>query len=338
MTKSDKSPTLLDVAKRAGVSKSTVSRVLNDHRYVSHASRESVIQAVLELGYQVNSMARSLRTQRSMTVGFVVPSLRNDVYAALAEGASKVLETTNRTLLVSISGNDAQMEYNAIQHLLARSVEGLILTLADERPREVVNLLRQTTTPVVLVDRNMPGVANADRILVDHEISVTTAALRLKDLGHTRVALMVPPASIRPGIEVSKAFTAVFPEAQVIHGPLIFEHGRSVLRELLDSPEAPTALLVAGTQVFAGAMRAIRDSEYRVPRDISIIAYDESAFSQLLTPGIDTITRDVLGIGTMAGQLLLSRLDEGRVGPVEVSIPTRYIVRESVGPPKSGAS
>lgn len=330
-----KNPTLLDVAERAGVSKSTASRVLNDDRYVSHASRESVMQAVVELGYKPNSLARSLRTQRSMTVGFVVPSLRNDVYAALAEGASKVLETTDRTLLVSISGNDAHLEYNAIQHLLARNVEGLILTLADERSREVAGLLKNSTTPQVLVDRQVPGVTNADRILVDHETSVTKAARRLKDLGHTQVALMTPPVTIRPGQEVTRAFIAIFPDAEVVHGPLVFEHGRSVVARLLESEFPPTGILVAGTHVFAGAMMAIRDADLRIPDDISIIAYDESAFSQLLSPGIDAITRDILGIGTMAGQLLLSRLDEGRTDTVEVSISTHYVERESVAPPKN---
>lgn len=328
----DKIPTLLDVAERAGVSKSTVSRVLNDHRYVSPASRESVLQAVMELGYRPNSFARSLRTQRSLTVGFVVPSLRNDVYAALAEGASKVLEPTNRTLLVSISGNDARLEFNAIQHLIARNVEGLILTLADERSREVVRLLRESATPIVLVDRDVPSVSGADRIMVD-QTSVTDAARNLEALGHTRVALLTPPEAIRPGREVTRAFREVYSDAEVIHGPLEFEHGRSAVESLLASKDPPTALLVAGTQVFAGAMKAIRDAGLAIPEDISIIGYDESVFSQLVSPGIDTITRDILGIGTLAGQLLLSRLDEGRTDPVEVSIATRYIKRYSVGSP-----
>lgn len=329
-------PTLPDVAKAAGVSPATVSRVLNGKDYVKESKRIAVTQAMEQLGYRPNQIAQSLRTQRTLTVGFVVPNFTNEIYAALAEGAAQVLEPTGRTLLVSTAGVDGHRQTTVVRNLIHRDVEGLILSLADEAAEPVIALLAAADVPMVLVDRDAPSVVGADRVLVDHS-GVTAAAEELRGLGHRQVLLLAPPEVIRPGREVATAFRSVFPEGRVEHVPLTYDAGLAVIEDALaaDADTRPTGIIVCGTNVLVGVMTAIRQRGLRVPTDISLIGYDESAVSHLYEPEIDTISRDTVGMGVAAAELLLSRIDDGRDEPAVTEIRSQYLRASSVGRPPS---
>lgn len=334
MSRGTRRPTLRDVAREAGVSKSTVSRVVNGEAYVIEAKQNAVVEAMERLGYSPNPIAKSLRTQRTWTVGFVVPNFVNEIYASLAEGAAQVLEPTGRTLLVSTAGVDGHRQLEVLRHLIHRDVEGLILSLADESERPVVELLAAADVPIVLVDRDAPAVVRADRVLVDHS-AVATAAAELRSLGHRRVMVVAPPEVTRPGREVAGAFCSVFPDAQVRHVPLTYDAGIETMRAALagDPGERPTALVVSGTNVLVGIMTVIRENGLRIPEDISIVGYDESAVSHLHEPHIATISRDTIGMGVAAARLLLERIDEGREEPKVTEIRSRFVRAGSVGPP-----
>jgi LacI family transcriptional regulator len=325
-----RSPTLFDVARRAGVSTSTVSRVLNDHPYASSQARQSVEKAIAELGYQRNEIARSLRTNSTLTAGLIVTELQNEVFASIAHGAEGVLSASNRVLIVGSSGGVIESEARIVAELLRRGVDGLILALVDERSHLVEDQLAQSDVPVVLIDRDAPGIV-ADRVLTGHSAGVREAVDDLRQHGHTAIALIAPPTNVRPGREVYAAFTSAMGDDRLTKlGPLTADFGDTAMRELLNERPGPTAVLISGTQVLVGVLTALQDMAVQVPQDLSLISYDDSAAARFYNPPISVLVRDTALIGRTAAELLLERIDQSRSTLQTVVIPTEYMRRGSV--------
>src|SRR5947209_2611832 len=325
-----RSPTLLDVARRAGVSTSTVSRVLNNQPYASSQARAAVETAIAELGYQPNEIARSLRTNNTLTVGLLVIELRNEVFASIAHGAETVLSASNRVLIVGSSRGSIESEAMATGELLRRGVDGLILSLVDERSHLIGEQLGKSNVPVVLVDRDAPSIT-ADRVLTGHRSGVKEAVEDLQRHGHTSIALLAAPTYIRPGREVHAAFTEATGDQRLIKlGPLTADFGYCAMRELMAERNRPTAVLISGTQVLVGVLTALQEMGVQVPRDLSLISYDDSAAARFHNPPISVLARDAALIGKTAAQLLLERIDQSRAELRTVSIPTEYVPRGSV--------
>jgi LacI family transcriptional regulator len=332
-----KNPTLFDVAEKAGVSKSTVSRVINGAGYVSEDARKSIEEAMGTLGYRPNTMARSLRTSRTMTIGLAVPTFVNEVYAALAEGATNVLERSGRTLLIGTSGVDGHRELEVVDQLLSRNVDGLMLAIADESNKAIRDRVAAIAgIPVVLIDREIGPPNRIDRVLVDHWPGIVAAAKDLKRVGHKRIAMIAPPETIRPGREAALALASVYPKARVIHLPLTFEAGRNAAASMFDLADRarPTAIIVCGTTVLAGVIDALHSRRMTVPRDLSLIAYDASTLARLSSPPIATITRDIVGIGVATAELMVSRVSGARPPGQVVTVATSYMPAGSVSEPR----
>lgn len=329
-------PTLRDVAERSGVSKSTVSRVINDDPYVGLEARRAVTQAMAELGYRRNEVARSLRLRSTGTVGLIVASLRNEVFAAIAQGVGRVLTAGERTLLVGNSDGDPEAELRVLHEFLRRGVDGLIISLVNDRTKLARDELRKVQVPTVLLDRDTQG-SQADRVLTDHRRGLVAAVADVAGQGHERIGLVGPPETIRPGRETKAAFTEAGGHEQFVRsGPLTEEFGHEASRELLSRDPAPTALVVAGTQVLAGVLSTLAERGLSPPRDLSLVAYDDSAAARFHTPPISALVRDTESIGELAAQLVTERIETGRTQSKKSVVPTRYEPRGTVGPPPRG--
>jgi LacI family transcriptional regulator len=337
VTAPTRKPTLHDVANLAGVSKSTVSRVLTEDKYVSSEARRSIEDAMRTLGYSPNTMARSLRTMRTMTVGLSVPTFVNEVYAALAEGATNVLERTGRTLLVATSGVDGHREVEVIDQMMSRHVDGLMLALANERSvatrRRIAAIDR---IPIVLIDREIGNNHWLDHVLVDHWVGVVAAAKDLRRHGHKRLAMLAPPQSIRPGREVAAAIRTVYPDARVDHVPLTFSAGKAAADSLTEGrrDKWPTAVIACGTTVLAGVIDSFHARNLDIPRDMSLIGYDASMLATLSSPRIATISRDIVGIGVATAELIVARLSGAVHQGRTIEVNSVYQPAGSVGPPR----
>jgi LacI family transcriptional regulator len=328
-------PTLRDVAERAGVSKSTVSRVINDDPYVGLQAHRAVTEAMAELGYRRNEVARSLRLSSTGTIGLIVGGLRNEVFAAIAQGIDRVLSDSRRTLLVGSSDGDAERERRVLHEFLRRGVDGLIMSLVDDRARPIRQELRQAGVPTVLLDRDGQGVA-ADRVLTDHRAGIAAAVADLRGHGHSRVGLLSPPETIRTGREVRAAFSeALGDDRYVRSGPLTDDFGYAASLELLDQEEAPTALVVSGTQVLVGVLSLLQERGRVIPSDLSLVAYDDSAAARFHSPPISALVRDTERIGELAAELVTERLESARTQSKKAVVPTRYEPRGTVVPPRS---
>ena len=326
-----------EVAERAGVAMSSVSRVLANHPDVSHAMTEKVMRAVEELDYQPDMLAQSLRRRETRSVGFVVGDISNPLIAEIVTGAESTLHTNGYSMLLTNSLGDPLLEAAHVALLSHRRVDGLAISVLDETHPEALGRLRELDIPVVVLDRNLSAEIPVSRVLSDHRSGMKAAGLHLLDLGHRRIGL-IAGAAVRPTLErragLEEAFAACGLPATYTadEGMFSVEHGAAAMRRLLDRPEPPTAVIAGGNQLMLGALRVVRERGIRLGQDLSFVGCDDVAITDLFQPAVAVVRRDNYAMGRTAAELLLGRLRDG-APPSDVVLPTEFIARPSCSPP-----
>lgn len=310
----DHRPTIRDVAKAAGVSTITVSRVAAGRSSVKASTRDTVLKCMKTLGYQPNQAARAMRTRETRTIGFLIPDLRNGLFAAVARAAEAVLEEAGYMLFIYSSERSTKREIEFMTQATQRGMDGLILSLSDETDSDVREALQGLKAPIVIWDRDIPGL-NADVVFNEHAEPMREVTEQLIDFGHKNIALISASMKIRPGRERVGAFNRTIAkhksdslEGTVIVGPQSEEFGYMKFLELMALDPRPTALIVGGNDIFYGVMRGVKELSIQVPEQLSIIGTDDRLVSTLSTPPIAMIDRDMDEIGRTLAELLLERL------------------------------
>lgn len=332
-------PTIKQVAERASVSVSTVSRVLNDYPFVSDAARARVVQAMEELDYRPDGAARTMRTGTSLAVGFVVDDFANPLFSTIAKGADLCLYERGYSLVLANSQHDVGREADAVAALRQRRVDGLMIALVDEGQPWIAEALEMFRASVLL-DRECAG-ARADVVLPDHAAGMRAALDHLLELGHRRIGLIAGSQSQRGSRVRVEAFRAhlrdrslPLDERLVRVGELSSDTGYLAMQELLTLEDAPTAVISGSNQIFVGVVLSVREHGLRVPRDISVVSCDDVDVTRLHVPPIDVIARDAMQMGTAGAELLLARLDEPQGRPRQAVIPTTFVRRGSSAAPR----
>jgi LacI family transcriptional regulator len=330
--------TIREVAARAGVSVSTVSRVLNDYPFVSDAARRRVLDTMAELDYRPDMAARSMRTGTSKAVGFVVADISNPLFATIAKGVDAVLYPHGYSLVLANSGNDPAHEADVLAALRQRRLDGLIAAVADESADGLAERLEGFAT--VLFDRDVPGSA-ADAVCSDHEQGVSEALAHLARLGHERVALAAGSQAQLGSRARVVAFRKHAERLALSLDAELFRcveptpaSGYRVTRELLELADPPSAVIIGHNQLTVGVLEALRDLGVRLTDDLSLIACDDVDVTRLHDPPIDVVQRDLLELGEAAGRLLLERLVDRDAPPRRILLPTRLVSRSSTAPPR----
>jgi LacI family transcriptional regulator len=330
-----------DVAERAGVAVSSVSRVLADHPDVSDRMRTRVLNAVNALGYQPDFVAQSLRRGATLTVGFVVGDISNPLLADAALGAESILRRAGFSMLLMNSENNPALDAAHIRFFVNRRVDGMILSLASERRKETVDVIASLDIPVVLVDRELPARARASAVLSDHRSAVREAAEHLIKQGARNIAIIAGPTDTRPGREriagMREGMRGSSAELTVNSGAFSGEHGREAMTELLNLRVRPDAVVLGSNQIAVGALRVLHEQGVRSGRDIAIVVCDQTPLQELLAPPLSTIWRDSVELGRAAAELLLDRL-RGDKTPATRVLPTRFVPRESSRLPRQRGS
>lgn len=342
MAASDRTPppTMNEVARRAGVALSSVSRVLNGHPDVSPQMRRRVLDAMSELGYERNLLAAGLRRGRSHTIGFIVSDIANPLFASVINSAQAALGRRGYSAIVANSNGDPDQEAELARLLRQRRVDALVVSLSGEGRPEIVRELQRLAGPVVLLDRQAPELAEkASVVESDHDAGMRRAVRHLLNRGHRRTALLAGPPGIRPTVrriqshrEAYAEAGADFPEELVRSGSFSPKFGEAAAAELLNLPAPPTAFISGGNRILVGLMRALRRRNLLPGRDISVVSCDDVPLSELYTPPITVIHRDMRQMGREAAELALERIDEPARPPRTVVLPTHLVMRESTGP------
>lgn len=330
--------TIREVAIRAGVSVSTVSRVLNDYPFVSDHARQRVLDAMAELDFRPDVAARTMRTGTSLAVGFVVSDISNPLFSAIAKGADTVLHPRGYSLVLANSGNDPEREAELLSTLRQRRVDGVIVAVADEgAPRLAERLV--TFPGCVLFDREVKG-STADAVQSDHAGGMGAALEHLARLGHRRVALIAGPQSQLGSRARVLAFGRHAQRLGLDTDESLVQplepgggQGHAVVSELLGRDDPPTALVLGHNQIAVGIIEALHELEVRIPGELSVVACDDVDVTRLHEPALDVVYRDLPELGYAAARLLLDRLRDPTAPPRRLELPTRFLVRASSAEP-----
>lgn len=327
------------VAKKARVAISSVSRVISGHPDVSPEMRERVQAAVKALGYEPDILAQSLRRGSTRTVGFLIGDISNPLFAELALGAELALHEAHHAMLIVNSLGAATNDAAQLRLLRQRRVDGFVLSLSDETHPETIAQLKTLEKPFVLIDREVQAVPSA-AVLSDHASAMRAAAAHLIELGHRRIGLIAGGRTILPTYARAEALLAACrahrgARAFVEYGTYSAGHGEATAEAFLSQRDPPTALIAGGNQILVGVLRAIRRRRLRVPQDISLITCDRTPLAEFLEPPLATIERDTRELGRRSAQQLLELL--GGASPQRVVLPVTFAPGQSCGPPRAAA-
>ncbi len=331
--------TIADVAKRAGVSKMTVSRVINDSGYIRPDTRERVEKAIAELGYIPNALARGLRFKQTRTIALIVTDITNPFFTTLARGVEDTASEDDFSVIFCNTDESPDEEARYVNVLIQKQVDGLLLVPAGVTT-ESVELLRTHELPFVLLDRHIPHV-QADVVCGDHEQGAYELIRHLVELGHQRIAVLSGPMEVSSAAERVAGCRRALAEADLSHlvtpvyyGPFTIEGGYEAARQALSVAPRPTALFAANNFIAVGALRAIRDAGLRVVDDVSIVTFDDLSASYQIEPFLTMVEQPAYELGQRATALLLSRLaGEGPSEPQTITLSNTFLLRKSSGPP-----
>jgi len=329
-------PTSFDVAKRAGVSQSTVSLVLNGKAAgrVSPRTQEAVRRVAQELGYQPSMAGRTLRLGRTHVAALIIPDVSNPVFAAVFQGAEQAARLRDYTVVQVSTGNDPGWQQRIVHALATRSIDGFILWALDLPKSAQLELLRGNA---VIVDGYSPAFPS---LLLDIEYGASAALRHLLSQGHRRIAHLAAHIDVETFRVRQRVYERLLSEASIplrkdyqATADVNLEESCAATLDLLGRPEPPTAIFCDDDLMAAGVYRAARELHLRVPADLSIVGFCDGLVAQLLDPPLTTVAIPMQELGQHAMKLLLTGLETG-LSPFVETIPLDFVVRESTASPR----
>lgn len=328
-------PNLYDVAKYAGVSIATVSRVLSNQTVVHPDTRAKVMEAIAKLDYVPNSLARALATNRSSVLGLIIPDITNPFFSYVARGCEEMCHSHNFDLAIYSAGSQ-ELEETAFYRLLReRQVDGLILAspvLSQKIPPRFIQDI-----PKVYID-HAPDSAEADCVCVENAAGARLAAAHLIDHGHHRIAIVSGFPNSHAGAARLRGFKSALadrgielPERFILTCGFDPSEGVEAATTLMALDPSPTAIFATNDMLAIGVLRGLQSLGYKVPADVSLVGFGDLPFSQFIIPSLTTVFVDKLELGAQAVDLLLSRIEQPSLAPRKMSLPVELTVRESSG-------
>lgn len=332
--------TIEEIARMAGVSRSTVSRVLNNHPSVRSQVRERVLGVIREQDYAPNAAARSLASNRSRVISLVIPRSAAQIFSdpffpLIIQGISEAAAAMGYFLMLSML--TAEMEHGFYNQVLrGRHVDGVLIVSSDiDDP--LLPLLMRDQTPLVLIGRH-PYLGGLDWVDVDNREGGRLATAHLIGLGHRRIGTITGPLGMVAGLDRRDGYKQALSEAGItidpaliVEGDFTQESGYRAMKRLLSLPAPPRAAFIASDAMAFGALRATNEAGLRVPEDLAIVGYDNVPMSAYTTPPLTTVAQPIIELGVAAVQALVRQLEPApQPGPL-ARLPARLVVRASCG-------
>ena len=337
--------TLRDVAADAGVHPATASRALNPatRPLVNDETARRVVEAAERLGYRPNPIARGLKTNRSYTIGVVVPDLRNPLFPPIARGIEERLEPSGYTSVLANTDNAHEREKLSFEALRARQVDGIITGTARRR-HPLLRELADTGMPVVQVNRRMDD-DDVPSVVADDRGGIVQAVEHLVGLGHTRIAHVAGSLEVSTGLHRYEGFL----EAMAAHGlpvepslvPTALNYseaeGTRLTREVLAADASFTAILAGNDLMALGCIDALREAGLRCPEDVSVVGFNDMDWSDRFSPPLTTVRVPHHDLGIRAADLMLARLADPAGEAEHLLLDVELVVRGSTAPARVAA-
>jgi DNA-binding LacI/PurR family transcriptional regulator len=327
-------PTIYDVAERANVSKSLVSLVMRGSSNVSEERRTAVLRAAAELGWRPNAHARAMAEGKTRTIGVLISDLHNPFFAEIVDGLEEELGSSRFRALLGTGGRDPQREVRAIEAVLERGIDGIVL-LSPRIPLEEISEVAKTTS-VVLVGRRITD-AYFDCVVNDDFAGAAMAVEHLVELGHERIAHITGGSGAgaearRQGYESAMRDLGLSAYVQVAYGDYTDEGGYWGARRLLNAETRPTAIFAANDFAAMGALTAISEAGLSIPEDISLVGYDNTYLAALSSISLSSVDQPRHDMGVLAARLLLERIESTRAEARCEVLKPRLVARSTSAP------
>jgi LacI family transcriptional regulator len=334
--------TIRDVAKLAGVSPITVSRVINNTSYVSQETRERVEAAIDELGYVPNMLGPSLRLKKTMTLAAVISDITNPFWTDVTRGIEDIAQAHGYFVILCNTDESEDKQEQYLQMLLRRRIDGILLVPASSTP-DSIRLIKKQNIPVVVLDRRVPDI-DVDFVRADSETGAYELTKYLISLGHRQIAMLAGPQSVSTSIDRVNGFCRALNEIDLeMCDPMVFwgsftkEAGYEMAKKAIAATPPPTALFAANNFVAIGAIQALQEKNLRIPEDFSIVAFDDIPAAYSINPFLTAANQPSREMGKRATRLLLDRINGKDARPCqEILLSTEMIIRSSAGKSVSG--
>lgn len=330
--------TIADVAERAGVSVSTAARVLSGTGYASDDTRRIVLDAARDLGYVPNQIARSLRTRQTRMIGLLIGDVENSFYSVMAKNVEAVAKVAGYHVVLCNSNDDPDVEKEYLKLLEGVRVDALIITPTAKNRRYLARLLDKGIV-IVQVDRRVDQL-DADAILVDNEAGAMAGVAHLIGAGHSRIGILAGDVDVSTARHRLAGYERALREhgipireELVKTGSFHREHAIEDAGDLIASGPPPTAIFAANNILAEACLQALAESGLKVPRDMSLVAFDDVEWMTMTSPPITAVRQPVADMARGAAELVLRRLrEDGPAAPTTMVFRTEIQVRGSVAP------
>jgi LacI family transcriptional regulator len=338
--------TMKDVARLAGVSIATVSATVNRSAFVSPELRQRVSDAIHQLGYAPDGVARSLKKGRTQLIGLIVADITNAFFTALTHVIEAAMQDAGYSVLLCDTDEDFEKERNYLRILQTHRVDGVILAPTGSGDAYPSLKALAERLPLVLVDRALPDLG-LDAATVDSFAGAYEATTHLLDLGHRKVATITGPRHLTPARDRLEGFRAALQarglsvgDDFIRSGSFREEEAMAAALDLLSRPDRPSAVFVANNHMMIGVMRAITQLGLDCPKDVSVVGIDDFPWANAFTPRLTVVRQPVEEIGRAAVRLLLARIagqaqgeTQGKIGtPVHEVLRPSLVIRDSCAP------
>lgn len=326
--------TIEDVAKLAGLSKTTVSRVINNQPYVSEEKKQLVLEAMKQLGYVPNSSARSLRNQKTEIIAVIIPRVMNPFFGQFVESLEIVASQYHYQLIVCQTLYSAKKELDYLNLLKTKQVDGVIMTTLLNGWEAVEPFLEYG--PIILCNE-FDEQANVPMIHMDQNYGGYVATKHLIDQGYNKIAFCCGNVNSNVSRAREEGFRKALreaglylPEQYIFRNVFTFEDGKNVLRKMMEMVEAPTAVFTGSDEVAAGMISESKRLGVHVPEELAVVGFDNQAITELMEPMITTVNQPVKEMGHLAMEVMMEKIKTRRYKEREVHLlPLTLIVRDS---------
>jgi LacI family transcriptional regulator len=320
--------TIRDVAKLAGVSVATVSRVLNQNGYVNEDTEKRVKKAIEQLNYKPNEVARTLFKKTSKTIGLIVPDISNPFFPELVRAVEDVMNIYDYTVILCNSDEKSEKEKQYIEILKQKYVDGIILTTNQLESDEVMEL----GVPVVVLDR--PSMHSFPSVIADNYGGARLATRHLYDIGCRKIAHIQGPTHVVNAMERFRGYRDEMQELGLWNEQLIIQ-GNYQLKQAKEATlralqEHKMDGIFAGNDAMAvGALKAVQQLGLRVPEDVAIIGYDGIPLTEMTTPELSTISQPIYEMGAIAARILVKKIEAKPLEQLHYVLPVKLVERQS---------
>jgi len=324
-----------DVARKADVSTTTVSHVVNHTRFASDKVRSAVEDAIRVLGYVPSAVARSLKSNTTKTIGMLIPNCSNPYFAEIVRSVEDRCFGAGYTLILCNTDDDPHRQGAYLQVLSEKRIDGMII-ISTGADKDLLSFLQGLPIPTVLLDREIDE-ANCDLVETAHLQGGMMATDHLIGLGHRRIACLAGPADLNSSAQRIEGWRTALDRSGLSaesadllwHSDFSSQGGFSSMQSILASSLAPTAVFVCNDLMSIGALSAAHEAGVRVPQDLSLIGFDDIELARFASPALTTIAQPKQRIGIVAVDMVLERIQGGRVKARQVILQPQLVVRNS---------